>query len=236
MARKKKKNSNSKPMSAWSKAELTMVKVTMIIVGIVFLLMSFFAIIFLPFAAVCFWLAYACIKEKKDRKAALEKEAERQRAKEAREAEFQREMEALKAGWQREREEKEAERQRARETKAAEEKKYTYLNFKVVGVTYKNGRKHRQTILRTYKHKDDEIVSIDFEQYLYEGRPAVYVKINDEIVGNVPKELIEDFLEMERLYKRVDVDCTIYGGTKKYDGSRTNYGCEITIKYFKGEA
>lgn len=90
MARKKKKNSNKKPITAWTKAELIMVKVTMIFVGAMFLLMSFFAVIFLPVAAVCFWFAYVCIKEQKRRKVV-------QAEKEAREAEEQREKTQQKA-------------------------------------------------------------------------------------------------------------------------------------------
>ena len=113
------------------------------------------------------------------------------------------------------------------------ESPYIFLRFKVTGVTYKNGRKTRQAILRAFKWGDEIPETVDFELYEYEGRPAVYVKINDQIVGNVPADTTETFLEHEKLYQRDNVHCDIYGGSKLDDGSRTNYGCEIIIRYLK---
>ena len=214
MARKKKKNSNSKPITSYSKATLVFLTVVSMAAGLFALIASIAAIIFLPVAILLFWCAYACIKEQKRRKAAQQKAAEAQREKEAREAE----------------------EQRKREAREAELRKYEFLVFKVAGVTFKNGRKTRQAILRAFKWGDEEIESISFEPYTYEDRPAVYVVINEQIVGNIPSEYTEKFYEMERLYERVNVHCEVYGGTKLEDGSRTNYGCEVYIKYFKGEA
>ena len=218
MARKKKKNSNSKPITAYSKATLVFLTVVSIAAGLFALIASIAAIIFLPFAILLFWCAYACIKEQKRRKVA-------QAEKVAREAEEQRKKE-----------EREAEEQRRKEAIEAERQKYIYLTFKVAGVTFKNGRKTRQAILRAFKWGDEEMETLDYEPYTYEGRPAVYVKINDKIIGNIPSEYTERFLELERLYHREHQECTVYGGHKKDDGGYTNYGCEITLKYFKGEA
>ena len=108
-----------------------------------------------------------------------------------------------------------------------------YLSFKVAGVTFKNGRKTRQAILRAFKWGDEEIDNISFEHYEYEGRPAVYVLINDKIVGNVPADTTETFLEYEQKYKVDSVRCEVYGGSKLDDGTRTNYGCEVYIRYLK---
>ena len=213
MARKK--NSNSKPITAYSKATLVFLTVVSIVAGIFALIASIAAIIFLPVAILLFWCAYACIKEQKRRKAA-------QAEKEAREAERQREKEA-----------REAEEQRKREARETELRKYEFLTFKVAGVTFKNGRKTRQAILRAFKWGDETVETVDFEKYLYEGRDAVYVKINDQIVGNIPSEHTQTFLDYEKNYKRDNVHCEIYGGSKLDDGTRTNYGCEITIRYLK---
>ena len=114
-----------------------------------------------------------------------------------------------------------------------EESPYIFLNFKVAGVTFKNGRKTRQAILRAFKWGDEDIITIDFEPYEFEGKPAVYVKINDQIVGNIPANTTETFLEYEREYVRDNVHCEVYGGSKLDDGTRTNYGCEIYIRYKK---
>lgn len=110
---------------------------------------------------------------------------------------------------------------------------YIFLRFKVAGVTFKNGRKTRQAILRAFRWGDEELEAVTFEPYEYEGRPAVYVKLNDQIVGNIPTDTTAQFLEHENLYKRDNVHCEVYGGSKLDDGSRTNYGCEITIRYLK---
>lgn len=110
---------------------------------------------------------------------------------------------------------------------------YIFFSFKVAGVTFKNGRKTRQAILRAFKWGDETVETVDFEKYLYEGRDAVYVKINDQIVGNIPSEHTQTFLDYEKNYKRDNVHCEIYGGSKLDDGTRTNYGCEITIRYLK---
>lgn len=113
------------------------------------------------------------------------------------------------------------------------ESPYIFLRFRVAGVTFKNGRKTRQAILRAFKWGDENIESVDLEQYEYEGRPAVYVKINDQIIGNIPSDTTGTFLEYEQKYKRDNVHCEVYGGTKLDDGSRTNYGCEVYIRYLK---
>lgn len=124
----------------------------------------------------------------------------------------------------------------AAEQPAAEvkpESPYVFLNFTVAGVTFKNGRKTRQAILRALKWGDEEIETVDFELYEWEGKPAVYVKVNDQIIGNVPANTVEKFLDHERKYERDNVHCEVYGGSKLDDGSRTNYGSEIHIRYKK---
>ena len=113
------------------------------------------------------------------------------------------------------------------------ESPYIFLRFKVAGVTFKNGRKTRQAILRAFKWGDEIVETVTFELYEYEGKPAVYVKINDQIVGNIPADTTETFLEHERMYVRDNINCNIYGGAKLDDGSRSNYGCEIVIRYLK---
>ena len=127
-------------------------------------------------------------------------------------------------------------KQRKKPVTTEKETPYIFLRFKVAGVTFNNGRKTRQAILRAFKWGDETLETVDFEQYEYEGRPAVYVKINDQIVGNVPANMTEKFLEHEKLYARDNIHCDIYGGDKLEDGSRKNYGCEIIIRYKKGES
>lgn len=116
------------------------------------------------------------------------------------------------------------------------ESPYEFFSFKVAGVTFKNGRKSRQAILRAFKWGDEEIERVDLEDYEYKGSPAVYVKINGQIVGNVPANLVGKYLEMEKTHIRDNISCNVYGGSKLDDGSRTSYGCEVWVRYIKREA
>lgn len=209
-SKKRKKEKNAVPTIS----ELKFARVAMIILGVMFLILGCWLFIFLPVAAVCFYLSHVYKVELKQRQEALKQLQERHR-------EINEEV---------------AKMQREREAREAEKERHINFSFKVSGVTFKNGRKERQTILRAFKWGDEEVKSIDFEPYTYEGSPAVYVKFNDQVIGNVPAEDVEQFLEMERLHKREHISYDVYGGNKKEDGSRTNYGCAIYISYLKGEA
>lgn len=112
---------------------------------------------------------------------------------------------------------------------------YIFLKFTVAGVTFKNGRKTRQAILRALKWGDEEIETVDLEPYEWEGKPAVYVKVNGQVIGNIPADTVETFIEYERKYKRGNIRCDVYGGSILDDGSRTNYGSEITIRYINAK-
>ena len=73
---------------------------------------------------------------------------------------------------------------------------YREMEFKVTGVTFKNGRKSRQALLRALKWHDepfDKEVEITFERYEFEGELAIGVYANKQQIGNVPRELIEGF-------------------------------------------
>ena len=75
---------------------------------------------------------------------------------------------------------------------------YKELEFKVAGVTFKNGRKNRQTILKHMKQGKapfDNGCKITFERYDFEGELAISVLANGEQIGNVPRKLIAEFDE-----------------------------------------
>lgn len=73
---------------------------------------------------------------------------------------------------------------------------YKEIEFKVAGVTFKNGRKTRQALIRAIKFHDapyDKEVNITFDRYDYEGKLAIGVYANGEQLGNVPADLIQEF-------------------------------------------
>jgi len=73
---------------------------------------------------------------------------------------------------------------------------YKEIEFKVAGVTFKNGRKNRQTILKQMKQGKppfDNGILITFERYDFEGELAISVLANGEQIGNVPRKRIKEF-------------------------------------------
>lgn len=72
---------------------------------------------------------------------------------------------------------------------------YKEIEFKVAGVTFKNGRKTRQALIRAIKFKDppyDKEVVITLERYDFEGRLAIGVYANGEQLGNVPADMTSE--------------------------------------------
>jgi len=72
---------------------------------------------------------------------------------------------------------------------------YKEIEFKVAGVTFKNGRKTRQALIRAIKWHDppyDKEVEITLERYDFEGKLAIGVYANGEQLGNVPADLVPE--------------------------------------------
>lgn len=117
---------------------------------------------------------------------------------------------------------------------------FTLCETSVAGVTYKNGRRSRQTILRQIFWKDEpyqrvnKSKCIDLVATTFEGEPAVEVwvhhKQSREQIGYIPKELSAFF--HENLY-RLDMceDFEVYGGGVGSDGERHNFGCKFVAKF-----
>lgn len=112
---------------------------------------------------------------------------------------------------------------------------YEYLRIKLAGVTFKNGRKSRQTILRAIKFRDGEFadgVELELKPYEWEGQPAYGVYANGQQIGNVPaakvayitenKDRIVDFSAIE-----------VYGGGRDEEGQIKNFGCEVVLRLSK---
>lgn len=100
---------------------------------------------------------------------------------------------------------------------------YRNYDFKVVGVTFKTGRKSRQVALRKIYFHDEpyQKVTIKLEVYEYEGEEALGVFVNDFQVGNIAKEDIDKAIEL--LLDDYSISYTIYGGGNK------NWGMKITL-------
>lgn len=115
------------------------------------------------------------------------------------------------------------------------ESKYDYLHFTVAGVTFQNedGR-HRQTILRRMHFGDapfDNGYSASLEEYDFQGKPAISVTVNGEMIGNVPREAVQAVLSfMDRpgcCVSHIDV---YGGGRKKGTNESLSYGAEVILR------
>ena len=116
------------------------------------------------------------------------------------------------------------------ENAAPPESPYEFLTTKIAGVTFKDGRKNRQTILRRLYWKDEPFdknaAEVTLDRGEYEGKPAFAVLLNDEKAGYVPAEYSQ-FLEDN--FDRCDGVTHI----SAYHGASDIYGAEITIRFRK---
>ena len=106
---------------------------------------------------------------------------------------------------------------------------FEFLSVKVAGVTFKNGRRSRQTILRKIHFKDEPFDKGTMELILqreeWEGKPAFGVYVNGDQIGNIPAEYVS---YVNDNFSRLDgiVNIEVYGG-----GEGRNYGAEITLRF-----
>lgn len=106
---------------------------------------------------------------------------------------------------------------------------FEFLSVKVAGVTFKNGRKSRQTILRKIHFKDEPFnkgtMELTLQREKWEGKPAFGVYVNGDQIGNIPAEYVS---YVNDNFSRLDgiVNMEVYGG-----GEGRNYGAEITLRF-----
>ena len=113
---------------------------------------------------------------------------------------------------------------------AQQDSSYEFLRTKIAGVTFKDGRKSRQTIIRRLYWKDEPFDKNEAEVVLergeYEGKPAFAVILNGQKAGYVPAEHVQ-FIEEN--FARCDGVTHI----EAYCGANDIYGAEISIRFRK---
>lgn len=118
---------------------------------------------------------------------------------------------------------------------------YTFVPVRVAGVTFKNDRRERQTILRNIYWKDEPYKRIDRDHCieliptLYEGNDAVevwvYCKKIREQIGYIPKEEASYFCQnIDRLHSCFDFQ--VNGGGTRMDGEKVCFGATFTARFF----
>lgn len=115
------------------------------------------------------------------------------------------------------------------------EEPYEFLPIKVAGVTFKNGNKSRQSILRALKFRDGEFaegVDLELKAYEWEGKPAYGIYANGQQIGNVPANMVSYISDnYERIISFAGIE--VYGGGRNEEGGIKSYGCEVTLKLNK---
>ncbi len=117
----------------------------------------------------------------------------------------------------------------------------TYVMIRIAGVTFKNGRRSRQTILRQIHWHDEPYaktknrINLNYREVEFEGEPAieVWVQRDDEEyeqIGYVPKEKVKFFVDNWDFYK-TSSGFEVYGGGKNSDGTTRSYGASVTLVF-----
>ena len=156
-------------------------------------LVSYFVWVFWT-AAFATWI-YLCFRVKyvDPARALLELELEKKSAREAEQRRI--------------REEREAEEARRKAAQAEFERTHGRMEFNIAGVTFKNddGSK-RQDLLKEALASDCD-GGLSFEEYEYNGKPAVRIIYDDvHILGNVPARMVSEFLNIVDKITSVNLD------------------------------
>lgn len=118
---------------------------------------------------------------------------------------------------------------------AVKDEPYEYLRIKLAGVTFKNGRKSRQSILRAIKFRDGDFsegVELELQPYEWEGQPAYGVYANGQQIGSVPADMVGYISEnFGRIVDFSAID--VYGGGRDEEGQVKNFGCEVVLRLNK---
>lgn len=119
-------------------------------------------------------------------------------------------------------------------TTISENPEFIFEEITVSGVTFKNGRKSRQTILRAIKFRDEPYtdgLNLALEHYLYEDKDAYYVTVNSEPIGNIPADKVQyvkSLLVSDKIVALSHID--VYGGGRDTSGKPISFGAKITLK------
>ena len=126
----------------------------------------------------------------------------------------------------------EAERERKEQERQEWLKTHGEIYFPVRGVTFsnKNGTSRQAALKSAYKAEQiGEDLDLSFEEFEYQGQPAVAVLVNERGVGNVPAEDVDAVLEvLDRI-----TNAQIYVEPFEDDDGDTIYRADVFIDYLK---
>jgi hypothetical protein len=106
------------------------------------------------------------------------------------------------------------------------------ITCNVAGVTFKNDdNTSRQRVLSKFFRENgyDAGTEAELQQYLFEGRPAVYVLIEGKIIGNVPKDYTA---EVVSIIDRLEI-AAVHVRRFRGEEGKLIYNADLTIEYAK---
>jgi len=106
------------------------------------------------------------------------------------------------------------------------------FTFNVAGVTFKSGRYLRQTMLEKIKygkHPFNGKLVYKLEGYDYKDEQAIGVWVNDWMIGNVPRDLVDFLIEHYSNILTIKSIEVVGGGTDFRTGENYTYGARVTL-------
>lgn len=108
-------------------------------------------------------------------------------------------------------------------------RRYTY---KVAGTTFTTDGISRQSVLRKMNFGDppyNDTVEVSLMRTTFEDAPCIAVKVNDFIIGYIPKDKLPEVLPMFDNINPETINIKTYGGSMGDDGHRHSYGAEVSF-------
>lgn len=123
----------------------------------------------------------------------------------------------------------------------AKDDRHGWFFTNIVGVTFDNDDgTSRQKILRDYYVTGVEGSDLNLEEYEYKGRPAVRVLLDDQCVGNIPKNRVDELLLIMDRLEKASIDIEVFTpdededdpGERKRRGPQV-YRADLSLTYAK---
>lgn len=120
-------------------------------------------------------------------------------------------------------------------TSAPASPRYKFVTFNVAGTTFDTEGVSRQTILRKIKFGDapfenSDSLEVALRPSTYEGSPCIECRVNDVLIGYVPKTRISEVMQALKMNgARISAFDVVGGGER--DGEKMNYGAQVVVRY-----
>lgn len=118
---------------------------------------------------------------------------------------------------------------------AAVPPRYEFVSFNVAGTTFDTDGVSRQALLRKIKFGDapfenSDSLEVSLRPSTYEGSPCIECRVNDVLIGYVPKAKIDDVMQAIG-QKGATISAFDVQGGGRVNGERINFGALVVVRY-----